>query len=193
MSPWLTEISNIIANKQHPRVFRGMFCSVVPLFCFLFEVSIVDKFFVSLLFAARGVGRSCYRAFLNAQIWFPCRMDSFRYHPTRNCCQFHLGRTSWLTIQFHPFVTDFRQRCGSLLTVAFLATRHGIFPCQRPTHRSRNNVVEGQICCMKSIVAILASVLVSQKDVPTRKSRFCQFLGNVIVESNYRGQGYLDI
>jgi hypothetical protein len=119
-------------------------------------------------------------------------MDSFRYHPTRNCCQFHLGWTSWLAVQFHPLVTNFRQRRGSLPTVAFLATRHGIFPRQRSTHRSRNNVVEGQICCMKSIVAILTYVLISQKHIPTGKSRFCHFLGNVIVESNDGGQGHLD-
>jgi len=54
-------------------------------------------------------------------------------------------------------------------------------------------MIEGQISRLKSVVAILANVLVSQKHISARKGRFGLLLVDIVVESNDRGEGYLHI
>lgn len=120
---------------------KHYFSTTTPIqLCFLFEISIVYKFFVALLFF--GIIRFWW-TLLDAQIWFPCRVNSFWDHPTRNRCQLSLCRAPRLSIQFHPLAADFRQGCRSLLPIARLAASDNIFPRQRTALRSRNHVIEG--------------------------------------------------
>lgn len=81
-----------------------------------------------------------------------------------------------------------RGRASAFALVAGLAGGHDVFPAFAPALDDRHDVVERELSLAELSVAVLADIVVAQKDVRARKSDNVLFAGerDVTEQSKYR-------